>query len=156
MGTPYVVSRSTTTSAPPAAVHALLEDFHAWPRWSPWEELDPAMRRTYSGAERGPGARYAWDGNRKAGRGTMEVVGSTPEQVDVDLAFEKPFPSRSRVEFVLTPQATGGTGVEWRMLGELSPVMRVFSLVKSMDSLVGPDMERGLARLRAAAEEPAG
>ncbi|WP_239110405.1 SRPBCC family protein [Phycicoccus sonneratiae] len=109
----------------------------------------------YSGAERGVGARYAWDGNRKAGRGTMEVTGSAPEEVDVALAFEKPFPSQSRVEFHLTPR-DGATEVEWRMLGELTALMRLFSLVRSMDSLVGPDMEKGLVRLRAAAESDAG
>jgi len=81
----------------------------------------------------------------------MEVVGDAPHEVDVALSFEKPFPSRSRVEFVLTPQ-DGTTGVEWRMVGELTAMMRLFSVVKSMDSLVGPDMEKGLTRLRAAAE----
>jgi polyketide cyclase/dehydrase/lipid transport protein len=151
MGTPYTVTRSATVDAPPEAVRALLRDFREWPRWSPWEDLDPAMRRTYSGAEAGVGARYAWEGNRKAGRGTMEVTGDEPHEVDVALSFEKPFPSQSRVEFVLTPQA-GSTGVEWRMVGELSTMMRLFSVIKSMDSLVGPDMEKGLTRLRAAAE----
>lgn len=151
MGTPYTVTRSTTVEAPAEAVRALLRDFRQWPRWSPWEELDPQMRRTYSGAEAGVGARYAWEGNRKAGRGSMEVVGDAAHEVDVALSFEKPFPSQSRVEFVLTPQGAS-TGVEWRMVGELSTMMRLFSVVKSMDSLVGPDMEKGLARLRTAAE----
>lgn len=151
MGTPYTISRSTTVEADPEAVRTLLRDFRQWPRWSPWEDLDPAMRRTYDGPDAGVGSRYAWQGNRRAGRGTMEVTGDAPHEVDVALSFEKPFPSRSRVEFVLTPHG-GSTGVEWRMLGELSPLMRVFSLVKSMDALVGPDMEKGLVRLRAAAE----
>ncbi|WP_240917721.1 SRPBCC family protein [Phycicoccus sp. HDW14] len=114
MGTPYTVSRSTTVAAAPEAVRALLRDFRQWPRWSPWEDLDPAMRRTYSGAEAGVGARYAWAGNRRAGRGTMEVVGDAPHEVDVALSFEKPFPSRSRVEFVLTPRtARPGSSGGW-------------------------------------------
>lgn len=110
------------------------------------------MQRTYSGAERGVGAHYAWDGNKKAGRGTMEITGAEPERVEVALAFEKPFASRSQVEFVLTPQEEE-THVEWVMRGELTAVMRVFSVVKPMEELVGPDMEKGLARLRDAAQE---
>ncbi|MBM6406145.1 SRPBCC family protein [Phycicoccus sp. CSK15P-2] len=152
MSTPYTVSRGAVVAAPPERIRPLLHDFHAWRRWSPWEDLDPDMQRTYTGAERGVGARYAWDGDKKAGRGTMEVVRDEPERVEVDLAFEKPFPSRSRVEFVLTPR-DAGTHVAWLMHGELNLLMRVFSLVKPMDSLVGPDMEKGLARLGAAAEE---
>ena len=155
MATPYTVRRETTVLAPASTVHDLLADFHAWPRWSPWEDLDPEMRRTYSGAERGVGARYAWEGNRKAGRGTMEVTDDEPGRVEVALTFEKPFPSRSRVEFVIG-QEGGETHVEWLMRGELNLAMRVFSLVKPIKELVGPDMETGLARLKAAAEAEAG
>ena len=37
----YRVERSATISASPAAIYALLADFHEWPKWSPWEEIDP-------------------------------------------------------------------------------------------------------------------
>ncbi|MGL5816575.1 MAG: SRPBCC family protein [Phycicoccus sp.] len=151
MGKPYTVTRSTTIDASAERVRALLNDFHEWPAWSPWEDVDPGMRRTYSGAERSVGASYAWEGNRKAGKGGMTITGDAPNQVDIDLRFEKPFAAHNRIEFVLTP-AGGSTAVEWRMHGELSPVMRAFSVVKSMDSLVGPDFEKGLSRLRRVAE----
>ncbi|MGL4175475.1 MAG: SRPBCC family protein [Dermatophilaceae bacterium] len=151
MGKPYTVTRSTTIDAPAERIRPLLSDFHEWPAWSPWEDVDPGMRRTYSGAERSVGASYAWEGNRKAGKGGMTITADAPHQVDIDLRFEKPFAARNRLEFVLTP-ADGSTAVEWRMHGELSPVMRAFSLVKSMDSLVGPDFEKGLARLKHVAE----
>ena len=82
----------------------------------------------------------------------MTITGDAPEQVDVALHFEKPFPSRSRIEFALTPAGDATTAVEWRMHGELSGIMRLFSIVKSMDSLVGPDFEKGLARLKRVAE----
>ena len=152
MATPYTVTRTTTIAAPAERVHALVDDFHRWPQWSPWEDLDPQMRRTYSGPDAGVGAVYAWEGNRKAGRGDMTITGDTPEQVDIDLHFEKPFPARNRIELVLTPAGEASTGVEWRMHGELSGFMRLFSMVTSMDSLVGPDFEKGLARLKRVAE----
>jgi hypothetical protein len=38
------------------------------------------------------------------------------------------------------------------MHGELSGLMRLFSIVTSMDSLIGPDFEKGLARLKRVAE----
>ena len=152
MARPYTVTRTTTIAAPAQRVHALVGDFHAWPQWSPWEGLDPQMRRTYSGPDAGVGAAYAWEGNRKAGKGDMTITGDTPEQVDVDLHFEKPFTSRSRIELVLTPAADAATTVEWRMHGELTGIMRLFSVVKSMDSLIGPDFEKGLAQLKRVAE----
>ena len=152
MATPYTVTRSTTIAAPVERVHDLVADFHEWTTWSPWEGLDPAMRRTYSGADAGVGARYAWEGNRKAGKGDMEITADAPQQVDVALRFEKPFAARNRIELVLTPSGDASTSVEWRMHGELSGLLRLFSVVRSMDSLVGRDFEKGLARLKRVAE----
>lgn len=152
MSKPYTVVRTITVDAPSERVRALVHDFHEWPRWSPWEDIDPDMRRTYSGPDAGPGAGYAWEGNRKAGKGSMTVTGDTPQQVDIDLRFDKPFPADNRIELVMTPRGEGVTDVEWRMHGELSGFTRIFSLVKSMDSLIGPDFEKGLARLKRAAE----
>ena len=112
------------------------------------------MQRTYSGAEHGVGAHYAWEGNKKAGKGWMRITSDEPTAVGADLHFDKPFPADNTFVFALTPTGSGSTTVEWRMDGELSPFMRVFSLVKSMDSLVGSDFERGLSRLKRVAETP--
>lgn len=153
MGKPYRVTRTATVAAPPERVRSLLNDFHEWADWSPWEDVDPDMRRTHSGPPSGVGAHYAWEGNRKAGKGTMTITRDEPQQVVLDLHFDKPFPADNTIGFTLTPTAGGeSTVVEWAMDGELSPVMRVFSLVKSMDSLVGGDFERGLTRLKRVAE----
>ena len=75
----FTVERSTTVAAPPSAVYPLLVDFRRWQEWSPWEGVDPAMRRTYSGAPSGRGAVYAWSGNRKAGQGRMEITDAKPD-----------------------------------------------------------------------------
>lgn len=147
----YRVSRSTSIAADPALVHRLVNDFHEWQAWSPWEGLDPDLDRTYSGPDSGVGAHYAWSGNRKAGRGTMEITRSTPEQIDVALAFLKPFKSVSDVSFELAP-AGHGTEVTWVMTGEQQGLAAVLGKVVPMDRLVGKDFEKGLARLKAAAE----
>ena len=73
----FGIARSATIRADPARVHALVDDFHRWTSWSPWEELDPALRRTYSGPDSGVGAHYAWAGNRRAGRGSMVITSSS-------------------------------------------------------------------------------
>ena len=116
MGTPFEVTRSTTIQADPARVHGLINDFHEWTAWSPWEDLDPDLQRTYSDPSSGVGAHYAWKGNRKAGEGSMEITGSAADRIDIELAFLKPFRNTQQVEFVLTP-AGGGTDVTWRMAG---------------------------------------
>jgi hypothetical protein len=151
----YTVVRSATVAAPPERVYQEIVDFHRWTAWSPWEDVDPAMQREYTGAESGVGASYAWSGNRKAGAGRMTVVETTePSRVGVDLVFEKPFKARNDIAFDIVP-APGGSTVTWTMVGRKTLAVRLMSLVKSMDAMVGPDFDKGLTRLRAAVEAPA-
>lgn len=147
----YEVTRSTTIDADPAVVHGLLNDFHEWRTWSPWEDLDPDLKRTYTGPDSGVGAHYAWSGNRKAGEGSMVITSETPLEVDVKLDFLKPFAATNQVQFILTPTG-GGTKVEWRMEGEQKGFWGFVGRFMNMDKLVGKDFERGLAQLKAAAE----
>ncbi|WP_238443581.1 SRPBCC family protein [Salsipaludibacter albus] len=147
----YTVSRSARIDAPRAVVHDLLVDFHAWTRWSPWEDVDPEMERTYAGSDRGVGARYAWRGNRRAGAGSMEITRVTDDLVGVDLLFTKPFKARNELEFRLDDADGTTTDVTWTMTGRRTLMTRVMGLVRSMDDLVGPDFERGLVQLDRAA-----
>jgi hypothetical protein len=148
----YTVTRSTTVDAPPARVYDEIADFHNWTHWSPWEDLDPDLKRTYSGSESGKGAAYAWSGNRKAGQGRMEMTEATAlSTVRVDLTFEKPFKSSSESVFTIAPDGTGSR-VTWVLTGEKTLMTKVMGVFKSMDSMIGPDFEKGLARLKATTE----
>ncbi|MDG4825535.1 SRPBCC family protein [Asanoa sp. WMMD1127] len=148
----YSVSRSVEIAAPPARIYDQIADFHKWTQWSPWEDVDPAMEREYSGADSGPGAAYAWSGNNKAGKGRMEIVSaSEPSAVDIDLAFEKPFKSRNDIHFTIEPSGAGSK-VTWTMVGPKTFGIRLMSLVKPMDKMIGPDFEKGLGRLKTLSE----
>jgi hypothetical protein len=149
----YAVTRSTTVIADPARVHGLINSFHEWTTWSPWEDLDPELNRDYTGPDTGIGAHYAWSGNRKAGQGSMEITSSTPDEIGIRLEFLKPFRSTNAVTFTLTP-AVDGTEVTWLMTAEQRGLMAVVGKVIPMDRLVGKDFERGLTRLKAVAEAP--
>src|SRR5690348_2822407 len=88
----FRIERRASIKAPPEKVFALINDFHAWPLWSPWEKRDPAMSRIHSGAPAGTGAAYAWEGNKQVGKGRMEIIESTPpSRVRIKLDFLAPF-----------------------------------------------------------------
>lgn len=55
----FRVQRTKSIQAPPEKVFALINDFRRWGSWSPYEKLDPTMKRTYSSAANGKGAVYA-------------------------------------------------------------------------------------------------
>jgi hypothetical protein len=151
----YTVQRAVTIDARQERIYEQIIDFHNWTNWSPWEGLDPALQRTYSGAAAGPGAVYSWSGNRKAGQGRMEITDAAePSRIQIALAFEKPFSSRSDTSFTITPEGSGSR-VTWSMTGKQTLMIRMMGIVKSMDKLIGPDFEKGLARLKATTETPA-
>lgn len=149
----FRVERQTTIQAPPDKVFALVNDFHQWPAWSPWEKLDPEMKRSHAGPANGPGASYAWEGNKKVGQGRMEIRESAPpRRLAIQLDFLKPFEAHNSAEFDF--EAVGGaTRVTWAMHGPSPFMMRLMGVFMSMDKLVGKDFEAGLANLKAAAEK---
>jgi uncharacterized protein YndB with AHSA1/START domain len=150
----FRVERSITVKAEPAKVYALLNDFHQFPGWSPWQNLDPAMQTTYSGAPSGQGAVYAWTGNDAVGAGRMEILQTVPNtSVTVKLDFLKPFEAHNTTQYTLAPGAGGTTKVTWAMFGPSPYISKVMGVFVSMDSMIGKDFERGLATLKAVAEK---
>jgi hypothetical protein len=154
MADTYRVTRSIAIEASPDEVFAHLVDFHRWQAWSPWEGLDPQQSRTYTGPASGVGAHYAWSGNKKVGSGTMEVIeAQQPSTVAIDLRFLKPFKSQAITRFDVQPSESG-SAVTWTMDGAKTLAIRIMGLFKSMDAMIGPDFEKGLAQLKAAVEAP--
>ncbi len=141
-------SRSIEIPAPADRVKALVEDFHEWVKWSPWENVDADLARTYSGAERGVGARYAWAG-KKAGEGKMAITGSTSERVEIDLDFIKPFKAENKIVFRFEPVGES-TRVTWTMSGERGVMLSILGKL-FFDSMVRKDFDKGLASLKDAA-----
>ena len=149
----FRVQRAAGIKAPPEKVFALINDFKAWPAWSPWEKKDPAMKRTWGATTSGKGATYAWDGNNDVGQGSMEITdAAAPSKITIKLDFVKPFEGHNIVEFTLEP-AGGTTNVTWAMHGPAPFMSKVMQVFVSMDSMVGKDFESGLANLKAAAEK---
>ena len=84
----FSIQRATVVKAPPERIFPLINDFHQWGTWSPYENKDPAMKRSYSGAASGQGAVYAWEGNKNVGSGRMEILeASAPSKIVIKLDF---------------------------------------------------------------------
>jgi hypothetical protein len=147
------VRRMATIKAPPDRIFALINDFHNWGAWSPWEKRDPALKRTYSGPSSGTGAVYAWDGNKNVGSGRMEITESSPfSRILIKLDFIKPFEGHNITEFTLEP-AGDSTTVTWDMRGPSTFVTKVMQVFMNMDTMIGKDFETGLASIKAITEK---
>ena len=148
----FVVQRSATLPVPADVAFPLVNDFHRWNEWSPWDKMDPQMKTTHTGPESGTGASYAWVGNDQVGEGRMTIVESKAnELVRIKLEFLKPWTATNTTTFTFKP-TEGGTEVTWAMTGTNDFMGKAFSLFMNMDSMVGGDFEKGLASMKTAAE----
>lgn len=148
----FRVERSATIQAPPERIFPLINDFHRWQAWSPYERKDPAMQRNYDGPSAGEGAVYGWNGNKDIGSGRMQITESTPSaRIEIRLEFFTPFKATHTAEFMFEPQGED-TRVIWAMHGRSSFMHKLMGLVFNMDKMVGKDFEEGLGHLRRLSE----
>jgi Polyketide cyclase / dehydrase and lipid transport len=151
----FRVARSVSIAAPPAAIFPHVNDFHQWVAWSPWEKLDPEMKRSYAGPTAGNGTIYGWVGNSKVGEGRATIVESRPhELIRIKLDFVKPFAATNFAEYAFRPEGNQTT-VTWSMAGRKNFVTKAICLIVSMDKMVGGDFEKGLADLKKVSETAA-
>ena len=149
----FTVQRATTVKAPPERIFPLINDFHQWGTWSPYETKDPAMKRTFSGAANGNGAVYAWQGNKNVGSGRMEILDSSvPSKIVIKLDFLAPFEGHNTAEFTMLPQGDV-TNVSWLMRGPVPFMAKIMHVLMNIDHMVGKDFEIGLANLKRLTEK---
>jgi Polyketide cyclase / dehydrase and lipid transport len=149
----FSVARAIDVKAPPEKIFALINDFHQWVSWSPYENKDPAMKRSYSGADSGTGAIYGWEGNSNVGSGRMEILeDSVPSKILIKLDFFKPFEGHNTAEFTILPQG-GATHVSWVMRGPAPFISKLMQVFMNLDHMIGKDFEVGLANLKKLTEK---
>jgi hypothetical protein len=146
----FRIQRSAVMRAPAGSIFPYINNFHQWANWSPWENKDPAMKRSYSGSESGKGAVYAWDGNKNVGSGRMEILdASSPSKITIKLDFFKPFEGHNTAEFTFVPERdASATNVIWVMQGPSSFMSKVMQVFLNFDTMIGKDFEAGLANLK--------
>jgi Polyketide cyclase / dehydrase and lipid transport len=149
----FRVERAIDVKAPPEKIFPLINDFHQWVSWSPYENKDPAMKRSYSGAESGKGAVYGWEGNDNVGAGRMEILEeSAPSKILIKLDFFKPFEGHNTAEFTMLPQGDA-THLSWVMRGPAPFISKLMQVFMNLDHMVGKDFETGLANLKKLTEK---
>jgi hypothetical protein len=149
----FRVQRSASIKAAPDRIFPLINDLHRFNGWNPFERKDPNLKRSYSGAQSGKGAAYAFAGNGEVGRGTIEIIASAPaSKVTMTLHMLEPFETRNTVDFILQPKGDM-TEVTWAMHGPVPYLAKIIHLFIDMDRMVGGEFEAGLASLKAIAEK---
>lgn len=148
----FRISRSTDVKSEPKVIFDLINDFHEWEKWSPYENIDADLKKTFSGSKKGVGAIYQYDG-KKAGAGKMEITQiNEPTEIVSNLTIIRPMQADNIATFTLESKGNFTT-VTWSLSGHNNFVNKIVGLVLNIDKLVGKDFEKGLKSLKNVVEK---
>lgn len=151
----FRVERSIDINAPADKIFPLINDYKHWGSWSPYENVDPTMQRTFSGTPSGKGSVYEWTGNKNVGHGRMEIIDTAPpSKVVIKLDFFSPFEAHNIAEFTMRKQGNA-TNVTWAMHGPAPYMAKIMHMFFNMDRMVGGQFQQGLNSMKAVAESKA-
>ena len=143
----FKVERALLIPAKAGKIFPYLNDLRKGREWSPWEEGDSQVKRTFSGPAAGKGAVYDWAGNKEVGKGRLTITESVEnERVKLALHFIEPMEGDNNVEYILTPKGEA-TEVRWVMTGPMPFVSKVICVFMDMDKMIGSQFDKGLAKL---------
>lgn len=147
----YKVERNTFIKSNPEIIYSLVSNFQQWHLWVAWtKEVDSTVIFELNGPTAQVGASWKWNGEI-LGKGEMILTELEPPRlVAYDLAFDEG-KYRSKGKLVIESQADS-VKVSWFDEGDLgyNPISRYMGLL--MDRMMGPDFEKGLAKLKTVAE----
>ena len=146
------LSRDITIAAPASKIFPHINDLKKFQAWSPWAQIDPDMKLTFSGAATGVGQKSAWQSeNSGVGTGSQEITASSQNK---HVATKLDFGEMGTATAAWNLEPSGpNTKVTWSFKTDLgnNPLMRWMGLM--FDSMVGSDYEAGLAKLKTIVEE---
>jgi len=144
------VERSLAIKAPSEIIFSQVNILKNWKKWSPWYQMDTAMKMEYNEIPAGAGAGYKWSStNSKVGTGDMTITSSTQDSISTAMNFMEHGIARAKFIFSKKDSTTKITWVMESDLG-MNPIGRIFGLF--MDKMLGPDFEKGLSNLKKVTE----
>ncbi len=146
----FSYSRSVEIQADPAQVFPLINNLNEWKKWSPYEKLDPQMKKVVGGGSGaiGVGAFIDWKGNSDAGAGKMEITSSVaPSDIVMSLQLVEPMEAHHDMRFNLIATSTGSR-VTWTTSGKNSLMTQVASLFLNFEEMIGDPLSEGLTNLK--------
>ncbi len=143
------VTESIMINAPPASIHAWVNDLHHWPLWAQWNQTALTPKNEVSNPGVGSGATLKWYGSAEAdarsASGEIHILRSDPaEGVWFESRTQGGEPSRASVTYTPKP---GVTEVTWRDQGQLPPIVGGLFLDLFQQRL-SAHMAAGLVRLK--------
>lgn len=140
--------RSDIIQAPAKKIFPYLSSFQLGSEWSPYEKVDPNLKRNFIGEDGKVGSIMEFEGNSDAGSGKLEFLKIVPnELVEIKLTMTKPIQGENIIVYKLTPEATG-TRFSWSMSGDGGFMGKLISTLIDCDKMIGDQFNAGIYNLK--------
>ncbi|MBC7848895.1 MAG: SRPBCC family protein [Chitinophagaceae bacterium] len=152
----YAIQRSIVIDKPVDEVYNYLRHIRNQDHFSKWVMTDPQMKKTFTGADGTVGFIYAWDGNKKAGKGEQEIKKlTTNKEIQLEVRFERPFKAVATTPFILESEAgnSNQTIVKWGMKSAMPWPMNAAMLFMNIENMLAKDLEISLGNLKRIIEQ---
>lgn len=144
--------RNGVINASPEKIFPYISDFRKGGEWSPYEQVDPHMKKTFLGPDAQVGSVMEFDGNKDAGSGKLEILKIVPnESVEIKLTMLKPFHAENLVVYKLTPQGDG-TRFSWAMSGDGGFMGKLLNVFIDCEKMIADQFTVGINNLKAVIE----
>lgn len=138
--------RSGVINAAPEKIFPYLSDFKLGGQWSPFEQVDPNMKKTFSEKT------MEFEGNSDAGSGKLELLNVVPNQsVDIKLTMTKPMHAENLIQYKLTPEQDG-TRFTWIMSGDGGFMGKLMNVFMDCEKMIGDQFVKGISNLKTVVE----
>lgn len=147
--------KSITINAPAEKVWQSTNTLKAMDLWSPWNDLDPNMKKEWSGVTGNPGEKVCWESkNKDAGKGCQEVkkVDAAHKRIDTEIKFLTPYESEANAYVTVTPEGNGSKAT-WGFSSKIPYPFTIMKLFMNMEDAVGKDYQKGLSKLKNISEQ---
>lgn len=148
--------KSVSINAPVEKVWQNTNTLKAMDQWSPWNDLDPEMKKDWTGITGQPGEKVCWDSkNKNAGKGCQELekVDEAGKRIDTKIKFLTPYESEANAYVIVVPEGNGSKAT-WGFTSQIPYPFTLMKLFMNMENAVGKDYQKGLSRLKALSEKP--
>jgi len=150
----YSIEREITIDKTSNEVFQYLKHIKNQDKFSKWVMTDPDMKREFRGEDGTVGFVYAWEGNKKAGKGEQEIKSiEEGKYLNLEIRFEKPFVAVANTPFKIEALSPQQSKVTWGMSSKMNYPMNIMLLFMNIEKLLGKDLEISLRNLKGILEK---
>lgn len=150
----YAIQRDIVINRPVAHVFDYVRYLKNQDHFNKWVMMDPNLKKDFRGIDGTVGFVYAWEGNKKAGKGEQEIIAiADNKRLDLEVRFEKPFAGVANTPFTTEALSGNETRLTWTMNSQMKYPMNAMLLFMNIDKMLGKDMEESLGTLKKLLEQ---